>query len=66
MLSTKNLIMVSQLFCVTALFCSCSGADSKTPAKNNNSNDSTKTIAAEEKDLFKPGDSAKYFELQKY
>lgn len=67
MLINKNLLAIPQLLCAAALFCSCSNADSKTGGSKNSS-DSTQTeqVEIEKENPFKPVDSAKYFQLQKY
>ncbi len=68
MLLRKKLFLIPQLLCAAYIFSACSGADSKT-ADNTSTSDSTKTQQGEEvvkEDLFKPVDSTKYFQLQKY
>ncbi|WP_442795937.1 hypothetical protein [Pelobium manganitolerans] len=71
MLAQKNYFLLPQLLLAAALFCSCSG--------NSNGKTNQSTASAEKKDStqveavaevkenpYKPVDSAKYYELQKY
>jgi hypothetical protein len=64
---TKKLFLVPQLVCTVYIFSACSGADSKT-ANNTSVKDSTKIQQEKvvKENPFKPVDSAKYFQLQKY
>jgi hypothetical protein len=64
---TKKLFLVPQLVCAVYIFSACSGADSKT-ANNTSVKDSTKIQQEKvvKENPFKPVDSAKYFQLQKY